>query len=650
MTNKGSTIFGGQFLNLFAYHRFLILTVVILWKTVSLSFAQIDSESTANKLKKLSMEELMNIEVTTVSKQREKLSEVASAIQVLTNEDIRRSGATSVPEALRLASNLAVAQLNSYAWIIGARGFNAVFSNKLQVMIDGRIVYSPLFAGVFWDVQNVVLEDIERIEIISGPGGTLWGANAVNGVINIITKKSQDSQGLFISGATGTYLKDLLEARYGGKIGSKFSYRIYGQHFDRSNTLLNDSTRHTDKWGLTIGGLRIDYTPTTNDEIAIFGNAYWGKEKTVPSSSTLDGQNIMARWAHTFSERSNFILQLYYDRTWREDIPSTLSDELQTYDLDFQHQLGLGERHNVIWGAGFRQMMNNTINSTDFVGFVPKKRNMQLFSAFIQDEINLIQNHLKFTVGSKLQHNVFTGFEVQPSGRITWTPKVNQTIWGAISRAVRMPSRIDVDYRLPTYDVPLTQAHVYGGPHFVSEKLIAYELGYRSQPTSKLSFSLAAYYNNYDDLYTVEAVPGTLRYQIQNGMKGYSVGTELSGTVQLSDGWRVRGGYTFLYKELKSKPGHTSDPSLIGNDPKHVVLVQSMLNLPGNFQLDIIPRYYAQRPKPEIPEYFSFDARIAWLYKQFELSITGQNLFEEKHKEYQNLIERNIYGRISCRF
>jgi iron complex outermembrane receptor protein len=603
-------------------------------------------------LKKLSLEELMNveIEVTSVSRRSEKLTEVASAIQVITQEDIRRSAATSLPEALRLSPNLQVAQLSANAWIISARGFNAPFSNKLLVMVDGRTVYSPLFAGVFWDAQSVLLEDVERIEIISGPGGTLWGANAVNGVINIITKNAKDTKGLYVSGAAGSFLKDHEAIRYGGKIGSDFSYRIYGQHTNRGYTYKTDGTPNSDKWGFLQGGFRTDWTISKKNTLMVQGNAYGGTEYTAPTKSTFDGQNVLGKWEHTFSSKSELIVQAYYDRTWRRDIPSTISDQLNTYDFDFQHRFSAGRRNSILWGGGYRLMEDLTLSSTVYAGFLPNKLNMNLFSAFIQDELTIAPDKLKFTIGTKIQHNAFTGIEFQPSGRIAWTPSHKYTIWGAVSRAVRMPSRIDVDYYVPTFPVPPTIPHVAGGPDFRSESVIAYELGYRYQPSSKLSLSLATFYNQYYDLYSVEALPGTAVYQIQNGTQGYSYGIEFSGIWQVMNKWKLRGGYTFFSKTLSNKPGHTYDFAPLGYDAQNMVLIQSIINLPGNLQFDVTGRYIDRLYGYTVPDYFSFDMRLAYEFKKvIELSLVGQNLWENRHIEYQFQIPRSIYGKITCR-
>lgn len=610
-----------------------------------------------NVLKRLSVEDLMNIEVTSVSKRPEKLSEVASAIQVITSEDIYRSGATNLPEALRLAPNLQVAQLNSYSWIISARGFNNIFSNKLLVLIDGRVVYTPLFAGVYWDVQNVLLEDIDRIEVISGPGGTLWGANAVNGVINIITKKAEDTPGLYISGAGGSFLRNDEAIRYGGTTRSGLSFRTYAQHTGRGKTVLSNGKDNTDQWDITEFDAGMDWSPSDATAVSLQANFYKGTEHTSPGPSAFDGQNVLARWTHNFSAKSDLKIQTYYDRTWRKDLPSTINDQLQTYDLDVQYHFLTRKNNNIVVGSGFRLMRDMTRNSTVFVGFVPPERTLRLFSGFVQDELKLVPDRLKLTLGTKLSHNVFTGFEIQPSIRMAWTPRASATLWTSVSRAVRTPSRIDVDYHIPTYTVPPGTQNVNGGPDFTSESAIAYELGYRISPNPNLSLSLAAFYNNYDDLYSVEALPGTKTYQIQNGVEGNSHGIELSGNYRVFPAWRLRGGYTYFHKDLRTKPGHTFDVSYAGSDPANQVILQSILDLPAHLSMDITGRYMGRRPPsavsnlPAVPSYYNFDIRLGWQYKFLDISVTGQNLAKDQHTEFGVFrIPRNIYGKISCRF
>lgn len=605
-------------------------------------------------LKKLSLEELMDVEVTSVSKTPERLLEAASAIQVLTGEDIKRSGAMNLADALRLASNLEVQQIASHAWVVSARGFDALFANKLLVMIDGRSVYTPLDAGVFWDAQNVLLEDLDRIEVISGPGGTLWGANAVNGVINITTKSAKETQGLYVSGGGGSFLQDFGAVRYGDNVGKDLFYRVYAQRFDRNSTLLPNGKDGTNAWDITQGGFRVDYYPSREDTFTWQGDFYDGTEhNSAVDDSSIDGQNVLGRWKHVFTEDSDFTAQVYFDRTGRQDIPSTITDELLTYDFDFQYRFPLGERQSILCGVGYRFMDDNTPTSTTFAGFVPIGRTMQLFNGFLQDEITLAPHLLKLTLGTKLEHNDFSGFEVQPSGRLAWTPTEHQTIWGAVSRAVRSPSRIDVDYRIPT----TPPYAIAGGPKFHSETVIAYELGYRIQPVRQLSLSLATFYNDYDDIYSVELAnpPAPLPYTIQNGTDGQSWGVELSGTLQATDWWRLRGGYTYFHKDLWNNPGHTYPKALqdlLGNDPEHQVLLQSIMDLPGNLQLDVTARCVDDLPDPRVPGYFAMDVRIAWTYKRFEVALVGQNLFDNQHPEFSTAqeIPRSVFGSVTWRF
>ncbi|HMG66777.1 MAG TPA: TonB-dependent receptor plug domain-containing protein, partial [Chitinophagaceae bacterium] len=413
--------------------KFLLVFILSTLANRAISQSQ-DSLFSSSVLKKLTLEELMNIEVTSVSKHPEKFAEVASAIQVITGEEIKRSGATNLPEALRLATNLQVSQFRSNAWIISARGFNAAFSNKLLVLIDGRTAYSPLFAGVFWDAQSVLLEDIDRIEIISGPGGSVWGANAVNGIINIITKNSKETKGLYASAGTGTFLNNYEAIRYGGKLGHGFNYRVYGQRSDYDNTFLKNGDDNTDKWNLMQGGFRMDWNSSDKSTLMLQGNLYGGVQKTKPDKSPMNGQNILGSYTHHFSPISNLNVQIYYDRTWRRDIPSTITDGLQTYDIDIQYNLSAGKHNNVTLGAGYRFMHDEIKNGSLFVGFLPLTRDLNLYSSFIQDEILFLHNTFKFTVGTKLQYYSLSDFSLQPSARLAWTPNEKHTIWAACSR------------------------------------------------------------------------------------------------------------------------------------------------------------------------------------------------------------------------
>src|SRR3989440_2328702 len=485
---------------------------------------QPDSSLSADSLKKLSIEQLMNVEVTSVSKRPERLAQAASAIQVITQEDIRRSGASSLPEVLRLATNLQVAQVDSRQWAISARGFNSTTANKLLVLIDGRTVYTPLFSGVFWDVQDVPLADIDRIEVISGPGAALWGANAVNGVINVISRNSKDTQGLLVSGGGGTELRGFGNARWGGTLSPTVHYRVYGTGFARQPTLLPSSLDAADDWHALQGGFRVDWDASPTNGVSVHGDLYDGRIGQ-PSAGDIavSGRNLAARWSHTISATADVRTELYYDRTHR-DIPGTFGEDLDTYDVDIQHRTELGQPHDLVWGLGYRLINDRVVNSAA-VEFLPLHVARQWFTGFVQDEIALVSNRLHVALGTKLEHNDYTGFEIQPSGRVNWRLSPSGTLWAAVSRALRTPSRIDRELfvRVP----PAT--FLAGGPGFDSEEELAYELGYRHQ-RGALALSVATFYSRYHGLRSVQQLhppaPDTL--VIANGQDGESYGAELA--------------------------------------------------------------------------------------------------------------------------
>src|SRR6266487_1734735 len=569
----------------------------------------------ASTLKKLSLEELLKLEVTSVSRRPEKLSETASAIQVITQEDIRRSGATSLPEALRLASNLQVAQVDSRQWAISARGFTSTSANKMLVLIDGRTVYTPLYAGVFWDVQDTLLEDIDRIEVISGPGATLWGANAVNGVINITTKDAKDTQGLFLEGGGGTELRGFGGVRYGGELATNLHYRVYGKFFDRANAVFPNGNDATDDWYMGQGGFRLDWDASDINLLTLQGDLYGGRMPQPGTNGNIrvDGGNVIGRWSHTISEQSDFKLQLYYDRTHRS-IPGLFAEDLDTYDVDFQHRFPLGDRNDIIWGLGYRLIEDDVANSA-ILAFLPPRLSRRWLSGLVQDQIELVKDRLQLTLGTKIEHNDYTGFEYQPSGRLAWKLTQRQTVWGAISRAVRTPSRIDNEFFIPGNPPFFLQ----GGTNFVSEELLAYELGYRIQPHPRVSLSVAAYYNDYDKLRSLERVnpnsTNAFPVVIANGQGGESYGAELTADYRVTDWWRLRAGYTELQIHIRPKPGSTdtSRGSTESSDPNHQFSLRSSLDLPGHLALDGGFRYVTHIANLGVPAYGELDVRLAWM-------------------------------------
>jgi iron complex outermembrane receptor protein len=635
--------------------------------------AYADSDAGAiDSLKGLSVEQLMDIPVTTVARHPEKLLETASAVQVITQEDIRRSGATSIAEALRLADNLQVAQKNSHDWAISARGFNTALANKLLVMIDGRTVYTPLFSGVFWDIQDYLLQDIERIEVISGPGGTLWGANAVNGVINIITKSAKDTQGGYVEGGGGSELESIAGARYGGSPSSSTSIRVYGKYVDRGDEVLEDGASSSDAWHQYRGGFRMDSAPSVEDALTLQGDFYDGHENEPAGGvATTTGGNVLGRWARRLSDDSDMSLQAYLDRTYLQDpepplllgtLPlapgGILQDDLTTYDIDFQDRFPLWAGNQAIWGLGYRYT-RDVVNNAPSVGFLPTLLDQRLYSGFVQDEIAL-QTNLSFILGTKLEHNDYTGWEVEPNARLRWTFVEGQALWAAISRAVRTPSRIDRDlFEAPPPRFLLLE----GSPDFESEKVIAYELGYRGQLTSRFSSSVSTFYNVYSDLRSTSFTPGTVvPLYFANNLEGHTYGLEFSSDYQVLDSWSLHGGYTLLRESLHVKPGQVdiNDAHNETADPKNQFSLRSSLALPQQVHFDTSLRWVdtllinSGPTLGTVPSYAELDARLAWqATRQFELSVTGQNLLHDHHPEYgfpdssRVEISRSVYAKVT---
>jgi len=607
-------------------------------------------------LKKLSVEELMDIDVTSVSRRPEKLSASASAIQVITQDDIERAGATSLPEALRLAANLEVAQIDSRQWAISARGFNSTTANKLLVLIDGRTVYTPLYAGVFWDVQDTLLEDIDRIEVISGPGATLWGANAVNGVINITTKSAKDTQGVLVTAGGGTQLNGFGSLRYGGALNSDFDYRIYAKHTDRDGTALADGTNVSDLWRMTQGGFRMDGALSSRDALTIQGDIYdGGATQSAAADIDLSGGNVLGLWSRTVSADSDLKLQTYFDRTHR-DIPASYTEDLDTWDADFQHHLGVAARHEVVWGLSYR-IINDNITNLRVASFLPPHITRRWYAGFAQDDIAMRADTVHLTLGAKLEHNEYTGYEFLPSVRLSWRLDERNMLWSAVSRAARTPSRIDRELYAPA-DPPFSI--LQGGANFQTEHALAYELGLRSQPLSNMTASLSTFYTYYDDLRSIERInpPAALPVYIGNGLTGNTYGAELSAEYQLQPNWRLRAGYTELRVHLDHKPGSTdANPGTNeSHDPDQYWSLHSSLDLAHDLKFDMGYRHVSRIINQSVPAYGELDVRLAWhMRKQLEWSLTGQNLLHAHHPEFgaatgRREIERNVYGALSWQF
>jgi iron complex outermembrane receptor protein len=629
----------------------------------------------------MSLEALMNIEVTSVSKRPQKQSEAAAAIFVITNDDLRRWGVTNVPEALRRVPGIEVARIDANKWAITSRGFNSRFANKLLVLIDGRSVYTPLFAGVYWDSQDVVLEDVDRIEVIRGPGGTLWGANAVNGVINIITKNAADTRGNMVSVTAGNEVKGIGSVRHGGKFRNGADYRIYAKYNSYDEGYNADGAH--DDWRSGQVGFRTDWVKTDQDDITLQGDYYRGKAgqlvnipagssptTIVPTVSDTDtnGGNLLFRWSHKLENASNFALQLYYDHVGLDG--EVLFEDRDTFDADFQHHFKWREKHDIVWGLHYRHISDDTDNNATF-SLDPSSRRVNLYSTFIQDEFSLREN-LRLTAGVKLEHNDFSGFEYQPNVRLAWAVDENQTWWGSVSRAVRTPARGEHDVMLrlvpPPASDPGIPVYAEGDSDYDSEDLTAYELGYRLNYNNIWSVDVAAFYNDYDKLRTLDPVfdpgpPPAVLFPFDNNMEGKTYGLELAGQWQVRKGWRLNASYSWLDMQLRLINGSTDAFSKGAEDasPVSKAAVWSALDFGHNLQFDAALRYVGDITVTgvEIDSYVEADLRLGWEAKPgLELSIIGQNLLNSRHAEYlpdfintqPTEVERSIYGRVTWSF
>ncbi len=594
---------------------------------------------TASDLDRMPIEDLARIEVSTVSKTVQPLSDAPAAIFVITHEDIIRSGATSLPDILRLAPNLQVAQITASNFAISARGFNGSAADKLLVLIDGRSIYTPFDNGVFWDAQDVLPEDIERIEVIRGPGATLWGANAVNGVINIITRKSSETQGGFIELGGGDN-SSVASFRLGGRLRDDLTFRIYadGEDYGADRTATGASAN--DDWRHRQGGFRLDWSPA-QDLVTLQGDLYHAVENEGPfPSDHASGHNVLVRWTHPTDGAGTVQVQAYYDYLQRKAAGS-YAETLRTYDIEIQHNFALGGRQQVVWGAGFRAMgddfyISPTNPSSKPLGqfFDPQRRTLNQGDLFAQDTIALTRS-LKLIAGLKLEADPYSSVEPLPNLRLSWKVDDRNFIWAAVSRAVRAPSRLDRDFT-ETYG-PLV--YLTGG-RFVSEKLVAYEVGYRAQPAPSLSVSIAAYYNTYDDLRSFELTPVTLLpIVIENKMEGETYGVEVSAAYQVFAWWRLSGGANWEHEDLRYKPGSAPPPGvgvdIAGNDPRYQASASSMMNLGHhvNFGLDL--RGVGALPAPASPYYVEAGARVSWAVTDaVEISLRGDNLLNPHHAEF----------------
>jgi len=586
---------------------------------------------TLAELSRLSIEDLANIEVASVSKSAQPLSDAPAAIYVITQDDIARSGALNIPDILRLAPNLQVAQITATTHAISARGFNGGAADKLLVLIDGRSAYTPFSHGVFWDVQATPPQDIERIEVISGPGATLWGANAVNGVINVVTRKSSDTQGGVAQLGAGDR-EQRAYLRYGGAVTPDLTYRAYVEGVGYKRSLTPAGADAQDGWRKGQGGFRLDWTPS-GDLVTLQGDIYDGSQRLTGADASVSGHNLIARWTRPTGGGGALQVQAYYDHL-RRSREGALDYRLSTYDLDVQHSFSWGGVHDVVWGGGYRVTEDNFVivpSSPNTQLFDPVRSRQVLSNVFAQDAISLTPA-LKLTLGLKLEDAPYSGRDLLPSARLSWKPTDSTLIWAAVSRAVRTPSRLDRDFVQRQGSLI-----VLAGRDFRSETLIAYELGYRAQPSARASVSISAFYNVYDHLRSFELTQGGLPIVFANEMEGETYGVEAWGAYQVTDWWRLTGGFNWLHKDLRYQPGSSKivGVDIAGDDPDHQASLRSMMDLGRGLALDLDLRHVGSLPRPASPSYAELDARVRWAAsKSLEISLIGANLLHKRHPEF----------------
>lgn len=637
------------------------LALCLLLTFPALAPAQAVSENLAG----LDIDELARIEITSVSRKAEPIANATAAVAVLTREDIRRSGASTLPDVLRLVPGLHVARVGARDWAVSARGFNQQSANKLLLLVDGRSVYSPIFAGVFWDALAFPIDEIERIEVIRGPGATLWGANAVQGVINIITRSAGESRGGRVAMGVGTRLNLFGSGRYGGRIGGT-DVRVYAGGRDRDPSRLPNGDDAFDDWTFGQAGFRADGRLSDRDTWTVQGDVFAGRggnrlilPTTTPPHTEIvlddldiDGVNLLGRWSRRVSDRSSLSVQAYYDRARREQTPLFGTMTVDQIDLQAQHRLPIGARHDVIWGAGFRRMTDEVTGAAEAMRFVPAQRSAELWTAFVQDDISLMQDRLGLVLGTKVEHNDYSGVEIQPNVRLLWRPATGHSVWAAVSRAVRSPSRLDADVSAvaPVVGSPVV-ARLDGSDAFDSERLIAYEAGYRLDPAVSLSLDFAAFYNDYDRLRTINPA-GVLPpegddprplvvFDVANNAHGRAYGFEIAATWRASRHVRLRSSYSRLELRtalVEDAPPNSRPEAADGLDPEHGAELWLSFDLPAELELDVLGRYVGEIPGRGIPSYSTAGVRLGWrLADRFEVSLVGQDLLDSQHAEFPTI-------------
>ncbi len=630
----------------------------------------------------MTIEQLMNESITSVSKKETSLGESPAAVAVVTADDIRRLGATTLAESLRFVPGLDVARISASQWAISSRGFNYLYENKLLVLMDGRSIYTPTFGGVYWDVADTFMEDIDRIEVVRGPGATLWGANAVNGVINVITKRAKDTQGVLASATAGTLDGVAGSVRVGGRLGEKMFYRTYVKAFDRNATVDDRGHDAGDKWTGAQAGFRLDGDLSHDSRFTVQGDYHTSTTRehaqdvllTPPFvhesvvSGRNHGTNVLGRWTHQFSATSSLSLQGYVEHSHHSDANTNPSQD--TVDLELQHRFAVATRHDIVWGLGHRYH-NDRIPASSLVIWTPEQRTTHLTTAFVQDQISLRPHRLSLILGSKFEHDELNGVKTQPSARLLSTPSATETIWASVSHAFKTPARFDTDARLnlvpfqPPGSPPIQLALV-GNSRVRVEEVEAYELGYRLQPSPRWSVDFAVFYNQYNNL--ISYTEGAPQFQVApvphvfiplvggNEQSAHTFGSEFTVQWRPLDHWRLSASYTWLQARVRP------DPGVEGDSPKHQVHLRSYLELSPRWELNAAASYVGALTNSmtynHVPAYVRFDLGLVWHpTPAFEIGIWGQNLLDPHHPEFTPLntsfrgeIPRSIMTRATWRF
>lgn len=669
--------------------RGVFLKLMLASSVCLLCYPAATAQNAQTDLSSLSLEDLASVEISSVSRKEEKLSTAAAAVYVISNQDIRRSGLTSIPELLRTVPGLDVMQIDANKWSVTTRGFSERYADKTLVLLDGRTLYSPLTSGVSWDVEETVLEDVERIEIVRGPGATLWGSNAVNGVINIITKQTKFTQGTLVSGMGSVQDRNSSTIRHGGSLGSRAHYRVYGKYLDRDGSVDASGGPSPDGWHDLRGGFRTDWNVSDTSNLTFQGDLYRGQAgTTVPGLISLTqaltgllidktkiaGGNVLGRWTQT-STHLDTTLQGYFDLANRNEA-GVLGEFRHTFDLDLTQRYLRGRSNDILWGGDFRSNTDRTVGSLN-ISFNPASRSTQLYGLFGQDELTLIPNKLKLTFGSKLEHNFYSGFSLQPNVRVIWLATERSSLWGAISRASESSSRTDADVRTndsvnldPNGTVVLSST--FGTAHLPPENVDAFETGFRLQPKRIITLDIASFYNQYSNRHTAE--PGTPYFEdslgprhllrptyTRSNISGETHGLEVLARAKPAKEWDLSASYTIFEIHLHksaSSIDFTTGPDSEGSSPRNEYQLHSSLHLPHTIVLDTALYYVGELAAPHIKAYARVDLQVGWQpTRSLEVSAGGRNLFQAEHYEFGsgNLfqaepIARSAYLRSTWRF